>query len=92
MTTIGLINPGAMGASVGAAAMQTGATVIWASEGRGLATKERAQESGLEDCQTLQNLIKTSEIILSVCPPHNASQVASEVAELGFYTCQAGSL
>ena len=84
MTTVGLINPGAMGASVGAAAVQTGATVIWASIGQSLATKNRAHESGLEDCRTLQNLVATSEIILSVCPPHNAPDVAGEVAEIGF--------
>ncbi len=84
MTTVGLINPGAMGASVGAAARQTGALVIWASDGRGLATRERALESGLEDCHTLKNLVAVSEIILSVCPPHSASNVADQVAELGF--------
>ena len=84
MTTVGLINPGTMGASVGAAAMQTGVTLIWASQGRSPATKERAQKAGLKDCHTLQNLVTTSEIILSVCPPHNAQDVAGQVAELGF--------
>ncbi len=84
MTTVGLINPGAMGASVGAAARQTGVLVIWASDERGPAPRERALESGLEDCNTLKNLVAVSEIILSVCPPHSALNVADQVAELGF--------
>lgn len=84
MTTVGLINPGAMGSSVGAAAVSSGARVIWASDGRGAATKERAQQSGLEDCGTLQQLVANSDVIMSVCPPRNASQVAKQVAEIGF--------
>ena len=84
MTTVGLISPGAMGASVGAAAAHTGTTVVWASAGRSLSTRERARESGLQDCGTLQNLVATCEIILSVCPPHNAPDVADEVAAFGF--------
>jgi 3-hydroxyisobutyrate dehydrogenase-like beta-hydroxyacid dehydrogenase len=84
MATIGLITPGAMGASVGAAAMTSGAKVIWASEERSQATLQRAEDAALEDCSTLKNLVSESDIILSVCPPHNAAQVADEVIELGF--------
>ena len=42
MTTIGLLHPGEMGASVGAAARTAGARVLWASEGRGTDTWARA--------------------------------------------------
>jgi 3-hydroxyisobutyrate dehydrogenase-like beta-hydroxyacid dehydrogenase len=84
MTTIGMITPGAMGASVGAAALNSGAKVIWASTGRSQATIKRAEDAGLEDCTTLESLVTQSDIILSVCPPHNAVQVADEVLELGF--------
>jgi len=84
VTTIGLINPGAMGASVGAAARHNGARVIWASEGRTGDTKERAENAQLEDCRTIKNLVAKSDIVLSVCPPHNAMAVAKEVANQGF--------
>ena len=84
MTTIGLINPGAMGASVGAAARHNNAQVIWASEGRTAGTKERADKAQLDDCGSLQNLVARSDIILSICPPHTAMTVATEVADLGF--------
>jgi 3-hydroxyisobutyrate dehydrogenase-like beta-hydroxyacid dehydrogenase len=84
VTTIGLINPGAMGASVGAAARHNKAQVIWASEGRSVSTKERADKAQLDDCGTMGNLVAQSNIILSVCPPHSAMAVATEVADLGF--------
>ena len=84
MTTVGLINPGEMGSSVGAAAVKSGARVIWASEGRSAATRKRALDSGLEDCETLQSLVTSSDVIISVCPPQDASWVAQRVAEIGF--------
>lgn len=82
--TIGLINPGAMGASVGAAAATTGNQVIWASAGRSEVTRERAERAGLDDCGTLQRLVEQSDIILSVCPPHAAEAVAEEIAAADF--------
>ena len=84
MTTIGLINPGAMGASVGAAARHNNTQVIWASAGRSASTKERADKAQLDDCGTMKNLVARSNIILSVCPPHNAMTIAKEVANLEF--------
>jgi 3-hydroxyisobutyrate dehydrogenase-like beta-hydroxyacid dehydrogenase len=84
MTTLGLISPGAMGASVGAAARQGGANVIWASDGRSPVTRNRADQSRFEDCHTLQNLVANSDVILSVCPPHRATDAAAAVASLGF--------
>lgn len=82
--TIGLINPGAMGASVGAAAATPGNRVIWASAGRSEATRLRAERGGLEDCGKLDQLVRESDIILSVCPPHAAEEVAKQVADAGF--------
>jgi 3-hydroxyisobutyrate dehydrogenase-like beta-hydroxyacid dehydrogenase len=84
MATVGLINPGEMGASVGAAACAGGARVLWASAGRGQATRERASRSGLVDCGTTNALVRQCDFILSICPPHAAHDVAAEVACLGF--------
>lgn len=81
---IGLLHPGEMGASVGAAAGSAGAEVLWASEGRSRATRERAQRAGLHDAGDLRTLLARSEAVLSVCPPHCAMDLAGEVAELGF--------
>ncbi|MGE3536044.1 MAG: DUF1932 domain-containing protein [Candidatus Tectimicrobiota bacterium] len=84
MKRIGLIHPGAMGASVGAAARSNQNTVLWASQGRSEDTVQRAQRANLEDIGTVPALVAASEIVLSVCPPHAAADVAREVIELGF--------
>ncbi len=84
MKRIGLMHPGAMGASVGAAARHHQHTVLWASEGRSAETVARSERANLEDAGTVPDLVKSSEIILSVCPPHAAADVAREVLDLGF--------
>jgi len=84
MRRIGLIHPGAMGASVGAAARGNQHTVLWASIGRSADTAKRARRAQLEDAGTVADLVNASEIVLSVCPPHVAEDVAREVAQLGF--------
>jgi 3-hydroxyisobutyrate dehydrogenase-like beta-hydroxyacid dehydrogenase len=70
-----------MGAVVGAAA---NAEVVWASEGRSLATAERAARAGLLDVGSVAELVASSEIVLSVCPPAIAEEVAAHVFGLGF--------
>ncbi len=47
-------------------------------------TVERAQAVGLTDASSLAGLVASSETILSVCPPHAALDVATDVAALGF--------
>jgi len=84
MTTIGLLHPGEMGASVGKAARAAGARVLWASEGRGTDTWARAATAELEDVGTLHAVVEASDVILSVCPPHAARDVATAVAAAGF--------
>ena len=81
---IGLLNPGAMGVSVGASVKAGGHRVLWASEGRGTATKARAVEHGLEDAETVGELCAASDIILSICPPAAAEDVAQAVAATAF--------
>jgi 3-hydroxyisobutyrate dehydrogenase-like beta-hydroxyacid dehydrogenase len=84
MKRIGLIHPGAMGASVGAAARSNQHTVLWASAGRSKDTVERAERADLEDVGSASALVRASDIVLCVCPPSAAGEVAREVLELGF--------
>jgi 3-hydroxyisobutyrate dehydrogenase-like beta-hydroxyacid dehydrogenase len=84
MKRIGLIHPGAMGASIGGAARSNQHTVLWASTGRSGDTIARANRANLEDVGSVPELVRASEIVLSVCPPHAAADVAREVVELGF--------
>lgn len=79
--TVGLVHPGAMGASVGAACV---APVVWSSEGRSGATTGRAEDAGLRDVGSLDALVDAADVIVSVCPPAEAERVASAIAECGF--------
>ena len=84
MTVIGLISPGQMGASIGAAASDSTTKVIWAGDGRSKASHTRASDAGLENCSTIDTLVEDSDIILSVCPPHDAEAVARQVKQRAF--------
>jgi 3-hydroxyisobutyrate dehydrogenase-like beta-hydroxyacid dehydrogenase len=74
--TVGLLHPGEMGSAVGATLAAQGETVIWASAGRSPATAERANRAGLEDAGSVEELCRRSDVIISVCPPHAAVEVA----------------
>ncbi len=83
-TKLGLLHPGNMGISVGAAAQNSGVQVYWASAGRSDQTRARAEEYALQDAGSLQALVQSCDIVVSVCPPHAAEEVAGEVIEHGF--------
>lgn len=81
---IGFLHPGAMGASLAATAVRGGHEALWASAGRSAATRARATEHGLVDVGTLGALCAQADVVVSICPPHAAEDVASEVAGAGF--------
>ncbi len=81
---VGVIHPGAMGASLGAAARAGAERVLWASEGRSAATRARADDAGLEDVVTLSALVEGADLLISVCPPAAADDVAASVSVRGF--------
>lgn len=81
---IGLLHPGAMGTSVGAALVGRGHRVLWASEGRSTSTRERAESAGLEDTGTIDQLRESCGTLISVCPPDAALTLARQVAATGF--------
>jgi hypothetical protein len=78
--TIGVLHPGEMGAAIGSALRSAGHTVLWASMGRSADTKRRAGEAGLEDAGTLTELSRRCDVLISVCPPHAAVDVARDFA------------
>jgi 3-hydroxyisobutyrate dehydrogenase-like beta-hydroxyacid dehydrogenase len=73
---IGLLHPGDMGAAIGQCLAARGHEVLWASAGRGPDTAARAAAAGLEDAGTVAALAARAQIIISVCPPHAALDVA----------------
>src|SRR5215468_3547269 len=80
---VGLLHPGDMGAAVGKCLTSRGHTVLWASEGRSAATVARAGAAGLKDAGTVASVAADAEMILSVCPPHTATDVAWAVHGFG---------
>lgn len=69
-----------MGASIGAVLADRGHTVLWASKGRSPLTASRARAANLTDAGDLAEVVERSEIVMSICPPHAAFDVASHVA------------
>ena len=78
--TIGVLHPGDMGAAVARQLSTRGHEVLYASIGRSRDTRGRAEWAGMTDASTVAALAKDSEIVLSICPPHAARYVATEVA------------
>jgi 3-hydroxyisobutyrate dehydrogenase-like beta-hydroxyacid dehydrogenase len=77
--TIGLLHPGEMGSALGRALRTRGVDVVWASDGRSPTTAARAAETGLRDVRTAGEVARVAEVVLSVCPPHAAPEVAASV-------------
>ncbi|WP_267246059.1 NAD(P)-dependent oxidoreductase [Streptomyces sp. PR69] len=83
MTVLGILHPGSMGAAVASQARHRG-EVLWCSTGRSTASKERAQRYGLTPVHDVGEMTERADIIMSVCPPANALEVAATVAAHSF--------
>lgn len=81
---IGFLHPGKMGVSLAANTMKAGHEAFWLSEGRSEETRVRAKENNLIEIKTIEDFCKTCEIIISVCPPEFAQEVATQVASCSF--------
>lgn len=77
---IGVLHPGVMGAAVGSALKRTAGAVVWAAAGRSVTTSKRAEIADLVGVPDLAELAARSHVIVSVCPPHAALDVARDVA------------
>jgi 3-hydroxyisobutyrate dehydrogenase-like beta-hydroxyacid dehydrogenase len=79
--TVGLLHPGEMGAAVGQCLAAAGHRVLWVPEGRSPASAARAAAAGLTAASGgLSELVRAADVIVSVCPPHAALDVARAVA------------
>ena len=84
MKTVALLHPGNMGSTIGACAATSGARVLWAAEQRSAASRARAKQAGLIEVESLAAAVGQSDIVLSVCPPEFATEVAEAVAAQKF--------
>ncbi|MFE8965126.1 NAD(P)-dependent oxidoreductase [Streptomyces iakyrus] len=78
--TVGILHPGSMGAAVAACAATNAAGVLWCEAGRSTASVERAARFGLTPVATLAELLDRSDIVISLCPPAAAEDLACAVA------------
>jgi len=77
-----------MGAAVAAVAR---GEVWWAPEGRSDATASRAQAAGLRPAP-LPELLERCDVLLSICPPHAALEVARACAGYRGVYCDANAI
>jgi len=81
--TAAVLHPGQMGVVVAAALRAGGSRVCWLPDGRGPATRDRAERAGLVAVADPGELAQV-DVVFSVCPPAAAEAVAAQVATLGF--------
>jgi 3-hydroxyisobutyrate dehydrogenase-like beta-hydroxyacid dehydrogenase len=84
MTTLTLLHPGAMGAVVGGALVGAGHEVLWVGAGRSATSVARAGAAGLRDRARIAAAVGESTVVLSICPPEFAEELARAVAATGF--------
>lgn len=74
-----------MGAAVATCLVEAGHDVLWVSQGRSDETASRAVAARLADAGTIDAAAGQASVILSICPPHAALDVARAVR--GFSGC-----
>jgi 3-hydroxyisobutyrate dehydrogenase-like beta-hydroxyacid dehydrogenase len=76
-----------MGISVAVSAINSGHEVFWVSQNRSNVTRLRAEKYHLTEVGSLSQFCQICEIIVSVCPPLAAEDVATSVIEQGSKGC-----
>jgi 3-hydroxyisobutyrate dehydrogenase-like beta-hydroxyacid dehydrogenase len=79
METVGIVSPGAMGSAVGHVLAAGGARVVATLEHRSARTAKLAE--GIELLPTLDDVVETADVLLSIVPPGEALVVADAVAD-----------
>jgi 3-hydroxyisobutyrate dehydrogenase-like beta-hydroxyacid dehydrogenase len=77
---VGVVSPGDMGQAIAGRLKEAGLNVHAALDGRSERTRALAREAGLTDCGSLEKLVATCELVLSVINPGEALDVARQVA------------
>jgi len=77
---VGVVSPGDMGQAIAGRLKESGLNVYAALDGRSERTKALAREAGLVDCGSMEKLIATCELVISVINPGEALNVARQAA------------
>ena len=79
---VGVLHPGEMGVTVLESLVENDVSATWVKGGRSESTVRRA--SSIPSVDTLEELIHSVGIIMSVCPPSAALEVARNISDKGF--------
>ncbi len=78
--TIGALGLGDMGGAVATALKKSGFDLITTLEGRSQATRDTAASRGIEDVGSLDDVVRRSDLVISILVPAQATAVAASVA------------
>ena len=79
--TVGVMSPGDMGSGVGGILVRSGLRVITSLKGRSEASSTRAAEQGIVDVGSLDDVVASSDLMLSILVPSEALVFAASAAE-----------
>ena len=77
---VGVVSPGDMGQAIAGRIKESGLNVHTALDGRSERTKALARAAGLTDCGSMEKLVATCDLVISVINPGEALSVARQVA------------
>ncbi len=79
--TVGILSAGEMGSAIGKVLRNAGIDVVTCLEGRSDLTRLRAGEAGMRVVPSLDQLVRASDLIISVMVPSEALSVARPVSD-----------
>ena len=79
--TIAVIGTGDMGSAVGRVLVENGQRVITCLKGRSESSTRLAYEAGIENIDSLEEVVEQAELFLSIVPPAQAVTLSQKVAD-----------
>jgi len=78
--TVGVVGTGDMGSAVGGALARAGYRVVTALDGRNAHSRALAESAGIEDLGSLEAVVRSVDLLLSIVPPAAAAGFAAAAA------------
>jgi len=79
--TVAILSPGDMGNAVGKMLIDQGVRVVAALDERSPRTRQLAAQAGIEDVGSIDQLVQTAQVVLSILVPAQATAAAQQVAD-----------
>jgi 3-hydroxyisobutyrate dehydrogenase-like beta-hydroxyacid dehydrogenase len=81
-TTVGILYPGELGAALGSLLEKNGIRVVTTLNGRSQHTVRLGRAAGLTVLDSLSDVVREADVVVSVVPPDAAATLADQYAEL----------